>query len=351
MPLWNRFSFVLLAAALCGVLLTSCQTAPRPVVPSTIPVSGDAPTLGEKEKILAAAPSEASVVPKKKRRLLVFSHAWGYRHSAIPYGKAAAWVMGEKTGAFEAVISDDTALFEPENLERFDAVLFNNANNEVFLPEKPGELSPEEQLQARERDARLKRSLVDYLARGGGLAVIHAGVAAFRQWPEYGNIVGARFDNHPWNAGSTVTLKVEEPGHPLSRAFDDSFFVVTDEIYQLKAPYSRDKLRVLLSIDTEKTDMKVNGIHRKDNDFAISWVKSYGKGRVFYCALGHEHDIFWNPVVLHHLLDGIQFTLGDLEADVAPSAKTAVELIRPGQDHVLLPRSNDYLLTNLYNST
>jgi type 1 glutamine amidotransferase len=62
-------------------------------------------------------------------------------------------------------------------------------------------------------------------------------------------------------------------------------------------------------------------IHRADMDFAMTWVKTYGKGRVFYCALGHQHELFWNPVVLQHYLDGIQFALGDLKADPTPSVK------------------------------
>ena len=59
-------------------------------------------------------------------------------------------------------------------------------------------------------------------------------------------------------------------------------------------------------------------MHRKNNDYAATWVRSYGKGRVFYCSLGHDHDVFWNPAVLKHYCDGIQFALGGLKADTAP---------------------------------
>lgn len=276
-------------------------------------------TESELEMIRAAVPDRASVQPKQPRRLFVFSRAWGYKHTSIPYGKAAVRIMAEKTGAFEVTISDDDALFEPQNLGQFDAILFNNTNNEIFLPENFAELSPEEQDKARQRDALLKKSLVDFLSSGKGLAVIHAGVASFRQWPEYGRIIGARFDNHPWVAGSTVTLKIEDPEHPLAEAFHGSHFVITDEIYQFKDPYRRDQLRVLFSVDTDRVDIsQVSNIHRTDGDFALSWVKMYGKGRVFYSALGHQHDIFWNPTVLRSYLDGIQFALGDLKASTEP---------------------------------
>ncbi|MEA3365531.1 MAG: HEAT repeat domain-containing protein, partial [Candidatus Hydrogenedentes bacterium] len=64
-----------------------------------------------------------------------------------------------------------------------------------------------------------------------------------------------------------------------------------------------------------------DGIRRDDDDFAVSWVRTYGEGRVFYCSLGHRHEIFWNPAILQHYLDGIQFALGDLAADTTPSAQ------------------------------
>jgi type 1 glutamine amidotransferase len=272
-------------------------------------------------KIYAALPSGPSMQPLKSRKLLIFSISWGYKHDAITWGKKMFEMMAEKTQAFDVLVSDDITMFDPENLNQFDAVVFNNTNREIFLPEQFDELSPEEQIKAKKRDELLKKSLVTFLSSGKGLAVFHAGVASFRDWPEFGKIIGARFDNHPWNAGSSVTLKVEEPDHQLLKAFPEKHFTVTDEIYQLTGDYTRDKLRVLLSIDTSKTDMTVDNIHRTDGDFAISWIKNYGKGRVFYCALGHEKHIFWDPVLLQHFLDGLQFVLGDLECDTTPSAK------------------------------
>ena len=281
------------------------------------------PTAEEVKKMQAAAPARARVQPAQPRKVLVFGRSWGYKHSAIPYGAKAFEIMGRKTGAFEAVVTNDDAMFEPANLRQFDAVVFNNTNNEIFLPENFEELSTQEKADAVARDEMLKKSLVEFLSSGKGLAVTHAGVASFRNWPEFGDIIGARFDNHPWGAGSTVTLRVEEPDHPVVAAFKDPYFIVTDEIYQVKAPYSRDKVRVLLSVDPDRTRIspqQSEAIHREDMDFAMTWIKSYGKGRVFYCALGHEHPLFWNPVVLQHYLDGIQFVLGDLAGDMTPSA-------------------------------
>lgn len=292
--------------------------APR-VVDKTKPVSDE-----EVKKITdAIAQVKPVVAPTKPRKLLVFSVSPGYWHTAIPYGKKVAEILAARTGAFEAAVSDDLANFEPENLKKFDAVWFNNANNEVFLPdpEEFKKMSPEDQAKATARDEALKKSLVEWLKGGKGIYATHAAVAMFREWPEFGNIIGARFTNHPWVGGSKVWFKVEEPGHPLAQAFKASPFEITDETYQVEAPYSRDLLRVLVSIDTTKTNMQAKGIKRTDGDFAITWIRPYGQGRVGYCAIGHDHPLFWNPMVIQHYLDGIQFALGDLKADATASAK------------------------------
>jgi len=267
-----------------------------------------------------AVPAQARVKPEAPRKLLVFSVSPGYWHDAIPYGKKLAEIMASKTGAFEATVSDDLANFEPENLKKFDAVFFNNTNNELFLPEDYDKLSADEKAKADGRDAALKKSFSQWLAGGKGLVLTHAAIASFRTWPEWDPIGGARFDGHPLGQRK-VTLKVDEPAHPLAAAFKTPTFEIFDEIYQVKDPYSREKLRVLVSIDPAQTHLDVKGLNRKDNDYAISWAKSYGKGRVFYCALGHVHNLFWNPMVVQHYLDGIQFALGDLKADTTPSAQ------------------------------
>jgi type 1 glutamine amidotransferase len=294
------------------------------VMPVCVLAQDPVPSAAQIANMQAAAPDHARVPPAQPRKLLVFSRSWGYKHTARPFGAKAIEIMGQKTGAFETVLTEDDVLFEPQNLKQFDAVVLNNTNEEIFLPEDFAKLPAAEQAQARARDEMLKDSFAAFLRAGGGLVVIHAGVASFRDWPEFGNIVGARFDNHPWGAGSTVVLHVEEPEHPLMAAFKERFFIVTDEIYQVTDPYSRQNLRVLLTVDpqrTRTTPEQQQNVHRRDGDFAMTWVKRYGQGRVFYCALGHQHELFWNPIVLQHYLDGIQFALGDLTADTTPSAK------------------------------
>ena len=62
-------------------------------------------------------------------------------------------------------------------------------------------------------------------------------------------------------------------------------------------------------------------VRQRDKDFPMSWIRRYDKGRVFYSAIGHGPQIFWNASLLEHFLAGIQYALGDLQADDTPSGK------------------------------
>ena len=263
------------------------------------------------EKIKAAAPAESYAKPAKPRKLLVFSLTRGYRHGSIPVGAAAMKILGEKSGAFEIVHSEDIAVFEPASLEQFDAICMLNTTGELFTPPNLAKMPESERNEAMAREKRLKKSLLDFVTAGGGLVGIHAATDCFYKWPEYGRMIGGYFNGHPWH--EKVSVNVEKREHPLCQMFDADRFEIVDEIYQLRDPYSRKRLNVLLSIDTERTNMEKGGIKRKDNDFAVSWARRRGKGRVFYCSLGHRDEIYWNPLILRHYLAGIQFALGDLD--------------------------------------
>ena len=84
------------------------------------------------------------------------------------------------------------------------------------------------------------------------------------------------------------------------------------------APYSRAGVRVLASIDTQKTDMNKSDIKRTDGDFPLCWVRNYGQGRVFWTGFGHYKNLYWDSRILQHYLAGVQFAFGDLEAETIP---------------------------------
>lgn len=247
-------------------------------------------------RIQLAAPTEAPANPRKPRKVLVFSRADGYTHKSIPWGAAALRILGDKTEAYDATLSDDPAMFDKDRLRQFDAVVFNN---------NCGDPVP---------DPTRRQNLLDFVRGGKGLVGIHC--AAHLDWPEYTEMLGGYSISHPWNAGSTVTIKLEAPDCPLLSCFEGTSFKHTDEIFVFDQ-FSREKVRVLLSLDTAHTDMNRPGVS-KEGDFPLCWIREYGKGRVFYSALGHQKDVYWRPLVLKHYLAGIQYVLGDLEADATP---------------------------------
>ncbi len=268
----------------------------------------------ERQRVEAAIPAKAFVQPRKPRRLLIFDLNVGYGgHNSIPTANLAFTRMGEKTGAFETVVSKDPSVFEPESLKKFDAVFLNNTVGNLF------------------QEPRLRQSLVEFVYGGGGLLGVHGTTVAFtywpgarEDWPEFGIMLGARGANHR-DSTEHVFVKLDDPSHPVNQPFGGKGFEYRDEFFRVHEAYSRDRVRVLLSIDTEKTDMNQGMARgncvRADNDYAVAWVRQYGRGRVFYCTIAHNPYVFWDPKMLQFYLAATQFALGDLPAPTVPSAK------------------------------
>ena len=273
------------------------------------------------EKALASV--KVRVEPKQQRMVLIFTHAAGFRHGSIPVGANAVRFLGRETGAFDSLVSDDPAMFEPERLREFDAIVLVNTTGDWLLPklEKGQQLTADAK---QEREATLQRrrqALLDFVSGGKGLAGFHAASDGHYSWKEFGQLIGGYFDGHPWHQKIGVSLT--EPKHTLLSAFKGQGFEITDEIYQFKDPYSRDRLRVLLTVDNNSIDAGKG--KRQDRDYAIAWIQQYGQGRVFYSSLGHREEIYGNPAVMQFYLDGIQYAIGDLSADATPSSKLASE--------------------------
>ena len=277
------------------------------------------------KQIREAAPQKPRVAPKKPRNVLIWNtpaHLYPkdpHKGYCVPYGSYAMETLGKKTGAFEPVVSGDLAMYLPENIKRFDAVVMNNSCHQWITPTDADLERKAFRKHGADKAAVeqvLRSSLLDFVSGGGGIVALHFASGANRHWPEFHELLGATFTGHPWNEEIGVT--VEEPGHPLLAAFKGKDFRLADEIYEFSEPYSREKLRVLLSLDTLTTNMGVKWIRREDNDFALAWVKPHGKGRVFYTSFGHRTELFWNPALLEFYLDAIQFATGDLDAPAAP---------------------------------
>jgi type 1 glutamine amidotransferase/sugar phosphate isomerase/epimerase len=270
-----------------------------------------------RQRIEEALPAKATVTPAKTRRLLIFNRNAEYdgHRASILAGSEAFKRHGERTGAFVATISEDPAVFEQASLRQFDAVfLNNNIGSTVAEPHR-------------------RKNLLEFVTAGGGLMGVHGTSVAFTKWqwppiedwPEFGQMIGARGANHRGGyLREPIFMGLDDAGHPLTDAFGGVGYPWTDEIFRFHAPYSRKNVRVLLRIDTDKTDLSTykpgDSCLRADQDYALAWVRRYGKGRVFYSALAHSPHVFEDPKMLRFYLDGAQFVLGDLPASTTPSA-------------------------------
>ncbi len=128
-------------------------------------------------------------------------------------------------------------------------------------------------------------------------------------------MIGGYYDEHPWGVFD-APIVVEDAGFPGMSAWPKAF-TLSDEIYQMKN-FSRQNTRVLMRLDAGKLDLANPKVHRKDNDFAVTWAKMYGKGRVFYSTLGHVESNWDKPEMQAMIIDAIKWAMGMVDADVTP---------------------------------
>lgn len=236
----------------------------------------------------------AAVAPAPKR-VLVYTVSAGYEHAVVQRARPDEPSLVERvlerraraSGWFDVVLSRDAHDFSRESLARFDAVLFYTTGD---LP-----LAPDEQ-----------RALFDFVAAGHAFVGVHSATDTFPSVPAYGELVGARFDGHPWH--ERVRVRVADANSPATRHLGATFEIV-DEIYQFRAPYDRAKLHVLLELDATAEQRTRAGVNRTDGDFALAWCKESGAGRVFYTALGHRAEVWEDERFLRHLEGGLAWAL------------------------------------------
>ncbi len=299
-----------------------------------------------------AAPKKLAVKPKKVRNILVYTRTEGYRHTeGIPAMNAFLKALEKNSGGmWKLTFTDDPKAFEADNLKKYDCVILNNTTGRFFC--QPNlvrqKWTPEQRKAEDEKNITYRDNLIEYVKNGGGVMGAHAACDAMdvkngkdpdEKFPAYPEMMGGRFAGHPWGAGnSPVTVLVEDTGHPLVKGLWDGNgeFSIQDEIYTFIEEYgfSRDKQRVLLSLDFDRSPKDggkdpLKETSRKDKDFGLSWLKEYGKGRIFYGAFGHRLDVYWrNPDVCEMYMRGIQFACGDLPADATPLGKDVIAKVQ-----------------------
>jgi uncharacterized protein len=164
-------------------------------------------------------------------------------------------------------------------------------------------------------DDQQKKDLLKFVHDDGkGFVAAHVGLTALMSWPEFGEMLGGQFQDHPYGsvAGSVIN---EDPTFPATRHLP-AVFNLTDEFYQVKN-FSREKSRVLLRLDTSKLPPNQN-LLSKDGDFPVAWAKMYGEGRVFYGSFAHDAKTWDNPDVYRMYFEALRWALKLTDAEVTP---------------------------------
>jgi type 1 glutamine amidotransferase len=211
--------------------------------------------------------------------------AGAFAHPSRTHAGEVIAALGQSSGAFSVTLSEDVAQLSPANLATYDAVIFFTAGE---LP--IGDIE--------------KNALLQFVSGGKGFIGIHSATDTFYTWPAYGDMIGAYFENHPWDRAASI--RVEDQNHRATRHLGAAF-TITDELYQVRN-WSRANVHVLLSLDLSSVPP---GGSRPDNDYALAWTKSYGAGRVFYSALGHHPELWDDTRYQTYILNGIRWALGD----------------------------------------
>lgn len=242
---------------------------------------------------------------QNKKKILFYSQSFGFRHSMVCRPLSGRMAPGEQIfqkiaadAGYEVYFSQDFHdLSQPKHYQQYDAIVFFTSGNPPIH----------------------RQGLLQWLQKGGALIGIHSATDSFRHdieqknviktegWPEYVRIMGGAFSGHG-PGDKKVTIKIENPDHPATKMLGNEW-VIADEIYQ-HSHISRDNIKVLMSIDKEKTNLKEQRM-KPEKDYPLAWTNTFGKGRVFYTALGHRHDVWTNPKYQEHLLGGIAWALNE----------------------------------------
>lgn len=243
------------------------------------------------------------------RRILYVTHSAGYRHDSIVTSLGVLRSVAERNGKLEITATEDLSLLNAANLAQYDALFFFSSGELPLLDQQ-------------------KQDLLDFVRSGKGFGGVHSATDTLYGWEPYGQLIGAYFDGHPWVHEASV--QVEDPDFPGMSGLGPSFRMV-EEFYQFRA-FSRDRVRVLMTLDSNTIDLGLPGVNRTDRDFALAWCHNFGRGRVFYSALGH-FDETWLDARFQQMLEGALLWLVDeVRADATPRSNSLSPLpeVAPG---------------------
>lgn len=233
---------------------------------------------------------DSATAQGRRLRVLYVTQSMGFRHMCLHKSEEIMEQIGAKNG-FDVTLTQMSELkLTPANIKNYDVIVFFTTGE---LP-----LSAEQ-----------KTLLLNWIKGGKFFMGLHSATDTFYKWPEYGEMINGWFDGHPWTENVEVTIKADDRTHPATRHLAETM-TFKEEIYQLKE-FNPEKVKVLVSLDTTKTNMTLKGIKAKQ--FPLVYYRDYGKGKVLYNALGHRPDIWTSEWYQTMLVNSIKWGAGQMK--------------------------------------
>ena len=238
-------------------------------------------------------------------RLLVYTRTTGYRHDSIPAGVGAL----SSLDGYSVDATEDPAVFRAGALRDYAAIVFLSTSGEVL-------------------DEAGREALTGYMAAGGGWLGIHGASTTEYGWPWFGDLAGARFDQHPPVQAGVIT--VADKHHPATGHLG-STWTRRDEWYAF-TDNPRARVRVLLTVDETTYEGGTMG-----GDHPVAWCHERLGGRSFYTALGHTEESFAEPAFLRQrdgavAIHDVVRLLAGVQAEFPISELMRARLIGPIKD-------------------
>jgi type 1 glutamine amidotransferase len=228
------------------------------------------------------------------------------QHDSIGHALATIERLGYDSGLWDTQIRTDSNIIAraPKKTDGTPASggpSLANVDAIFFMGHREVPLEPEQ-----------REALLQFVRDGHGFVAAHVALTAFESWPEFLELIGGRFDQHPIVGPGTVVN--ENPDFPATRHFP-SAFAFNDEFYQPKE-LSRDKVDVLLRLDL--ANVPANPALHLKGDYPLAWAKTYGKGRVFFSSFGHAASVWDIRDVQQMYFEAIRWALGLTDAEPKP---------------------------------
>jgi type 1 glutamine amidotransferase len=211
-------------------------------------------------------------------RVLMLTATAGFRHDSIATARDVLAAMAASSGEFTVAATEELSAIDRAALAATDVLVFALTSGELsFTSDQKG-------------------AILSFVSEGGGFMGVHSATDTLYGWPEYGDLIGAYFREHPWTREASVI--VEDAAHPSTIGLGDRFSI-EEEFYAFREN-PRARVHVLLRLDAASVGAA--------GDYPLAWAHSYGSGRVYYNALGHFADTWRDPWFQTQVVAAIRWT-------------------------------------------